>query len=101
MDPSTLANLPLNPNMPVSAATAAAALAVANKRNFSVAMPTNSAEFNDSMKRICMEHRINYNRWTKSEDERLQVAINIFGEENWRIISDYVGTRDNSKLILS
>ena len=38
-----------------------------------------------------------YKKWSKEEDEKLRHAVTVFGENNWRTISDFVGTRDNSK----
>ena len=42
-----------------------------------------------------------YNKWSQEEDEKLRQAINLFGEFSWRTVSDYVGSRDNSKLYIS
>jgi hypothetical protein len=36
-------------------------------------------------------------RWTVDEDDRLVQAVKMFGETDWKINSDFVGTRDNGK----
>lgn len=34
-------------------------------------------------------------RWTPEEDDRLLQAVKLFGEVDWKLNSDFVGTRDN------
>jgi len=34
-------------------------------------------------------------KWLMDEDDRLSVAVKTFGESDWKINSEYVGTRDN------
>eukprot|EP01035_Chromulina_nebulosa_P018766 gene18766-24533_t len=34
-------------------------------------------------------------KWTTEEDNRLREAISLYGELNWRVIANFVGTRDN------
>ena len=41
-----------------------------------------------------------YSRWTQLEDDKLKQAVEIYGDNCWKTISDYVGTRDNSKSAL-
>ena len=38
-----------------------------------------------------------YCRWTDTEDEKLQQAVELYGDSCWKTISAYVGTRNNSK----
>ena len=35
------------------------------------------------------------NVWSKDEDDRLRKAVEIYGCSNWKVIAQYVGTRDN------
>ena len=37
------------------------------------------------------------NRWSDDENSRLIAAIDIYGENNWRKVSEYVATRDSCK----
>ena len=38
-----------------------------------------------------------YNKWTNDEDTKLRKAIEMFGEESWRAVSEYVVTRDTGE----
>lgn len=39
-------------------------------------------------------------RWTPEEDDRLLQAVKLFGEVDWKLNSDFVGTRDNGMFYL-
>ena len=56
--------------------------------------PTLSAGSQEIIKEEQLSSR---SRWSSTEDELLRVAIKLFGETSWKTISEYVGTRDNSK----
>lgn len=40
-------------------------------------------------------------KWTEEEDQRLAYAVQLYGQKSWRLISNYVGSKTNCKLIHS
>ncbi len=40
-------------------------------------------------------------KWTPQEDVKLKEAIKKFGQQQWKLIAQYVGTRDSGKFLFS
>ena len=61
---------------------------------------TNLSEYSIKDKKSSSSEFNNPRRWNTEEDERLLQAVKLFGEIDWKLNSDFVGTRDNGKTII-